>query len=100
MAAAGIASRREAERLIQAGRVEVNGRVVTALGTRVDPAADRIRVDGSTVGRAEASITVLLHKPKGVLSTASDPEGRPTVLDLVRGVDARLFPVGRLDWNS
>ena len=100
LAAAGVASRREAERLIQAGRVEVNGRVVTALGTRVDPAADRIRVDGSALGRAEASVTVLLHKPKGVLSTASDPQGRPTVLDLVRGVDARLFPVGRLDWNS
>lgn len=100
LAAAGVASRREAERIIQAGRVEVNGRVVTALGTRVDPSADRIQVDGAPVGRAEHAVTVLLHKPKGVLSTASDPEGRPTVLDLVRGVRARLFPVGRLDWNS
>jgi len=100
MAAAGIASRREAERLIQAGRVEVNGRVVTALGTRVDPAGDRIRVDGTAIGGAEHAVTVLLHKPKGVLSTVSDPTGRPTVLDLVRGVRARLFPVGRLDWNS
>jgi len=100
LAAAGIASRREAERLIQSGRVEVNGQVVTTLGTRVDTQADRIRVDGAPVGRAEQAVTVLLHKPKGVLSTAHDPRGRPTVLDLVRGVPARLFPVGRLDWNS
>jgi pseudouridine synthase len=100
LAAAGVASRREAERIIQSGRVEVNGRVVTALGTRIDPSADRIRVDGAPVGRAEHAVTLLLHKPKGVLSTASDPQGRPTVLDLVRGVRARLFPVGRLDWNS
>jgi len=100
LAAAGIASRREAERLIQSGRVEVNDRVVTALGTRVDPRNDRIRVDGSAVGRAEHAVTLLLHKPKGVLCTVSDPRGRPTVLDLVRGVRERLFPVGRLDWNS
>ncbi|HYV18159.1 MAG TPA: pseudouridine synthase [Verrucomicrobiae bacterium] len=100
LAAAGVASRREAERLIQSGRVEVNDRVVTALGTRVDPRNDRIRVDGSAVGRAEHAVTLLLHKPKGVLCTVSDPRGRPTVLDLVRGVRERLFPVGRLDWNS
>jgi 23S rRNA pseudouridine2605 synthase/16S rRNA pseudouridine516 synthase len=100
LAAAGVASRREAERLIQSGRVEVNDRVVTALGTRVDPAHDRIRVDGAPVGRPEHAVTLLLHKPKGVLCTVRDPRGRPTVLDLVRGVRERLFPVGRLDWNS
>jgi pseudouridine synthase len=100
LAAAGIASRREAERIIQAGRVSVNGRIVTELGTRVDPGQDSVKVDGDSVGRAERPVYYLLHKPKGVLSTASDPKGRPTVLSLLRGVRERVFPVGRLDWNS
>jgi 23S rRNA pseudouridine2605 synthase/16S rRNA pseudouridine516 synthase len=100
LAAAGVASRREAERLIQAGRVEVNGRVVTALGTRVDPRHDRVRVDGETVGRAETAVHILLYKPKGVLSSVRDPQGRPTVIDLIKGVRQRVYPVGRLDWNS
>jgi pseudouridine synthase len=100
LAAAGIASRREAERLIQAGRVAVNGRVITTLGTRVDPAHDALRVDGDPVGRSERPVYYLLHKPKGVLSTVRDPRGRPTVLGLLRGVRERVFPVGRLDWNS
>ena len=100
LAAAGVASRREAERLIQSGRVEVNGTVVTALGTRVDPARDRVRVDGEAVGRAETAVHILLFKPKGVLSSVHDPRGRTTVLDLVRGVRQRVYPVGRLDWDS
>jgi 23S rRNA pseudouridine2605 synthase len=100
LAAAGVASRREAERLIQAGRVAVNGRVITALGTRVDPLSDTVKVDGDAVGRAERAVYYLLHKPKGVLSTAHDPGGRPTVVGLLRGVRERVYPVGRLDWNS
>jgi pseudouridine synthase len=100
LAAAGVASRREAERLIQAGRVEVNGRVVTALGTRIDPVRDRVRVDGEAVGRRETAVHILLYKPKGVLSSVRDPRGRPTVLDLLHGVAQRVYPVGRLDWNS
>ena len=100
LAAAGIASRREAERLIQAGRVEVNGRVVTALGSKVDPVRDAVRVDGEPLGRPERLVYYLLHKPKGCVSTVRDPQGRPTVLDLLRGVRERVFPVGRLDWDS
>jgi pseudouridine synthase len=95
-----VASRRAAELLIQAGRVAVNGRVITALGTRIDPARDTVRVDGDPVGRAERPVYYLLHKPKGVLSTVRDPRGRPTVISLLRGVRERVFPVGRLDWNS
>lgn len=100
MAAAGVASRRESERLIQAGRVSVNGRVVTVLGTKVDPATDRVSLDGAAVGRLERRVYFLLHKPRGCLSTVSDPGGRPTVLDCLRGVKERVFPVGRLDWDS
>ena len=100
MAAAGLASRREAERMILAGRVEVNGRVVTELGTRVDPARDQVRLDGGSVGVKERPVYFLLHKPKGCLSTVRDPGGRPTVVDLLRGVRERVFPVGRLDWES
>ena len=100
MAAAGIASRREAEKMILAGRVEVNGRVVTELGTRVDPARDQVRLDGGAVGVRERPVYFLLHKPKGCLSTVRDPGGRPTVVDLLRGVRERVFPVGRLDWES
>src|SRR5262245_45052738 len=77
LAAAGVASRREAERMIQAGRISVNGRIVTELGTRIEPALDSVKVDGDSVGRAERAVYYLLHKPRGVLSTASDPKGRP-----------------------
>jgi 23S rRNA pseudouridine2605 synthase len=100
LAAAGVASRRESERLIQGGRVEVNGRIVTLLGTRVRPENDAIRVDGQRVRAAGRRVAYLLHKPRGFITTASDPEGRPTVLDLLQGVRERVFPVGRLDWNS
>jgi 23S rRNA pseudouridine2605 synthase len=100
LAAAGVASRREAERMILAGRVEVNGRVVTELGTRVDPHRDQVRLDGGAVGLRERPVYFLLHKPKGCLSTVRDPKGRPTVIDLLRGVHERVFPVGRLDWES
>jgi pseudouridine synthase len=100
LAAAGIASRREAERLIQGGRVAVNGAIVVTLGTRIDPGKDVVRVDGSRVRAAERRVYYLLHKPKGYITSARDPEGRPTVLDLLRGVTERVYPVGRLDWQS
>jgi pseudouridine synthase len=100
LAAAGVASRREAERLIQAGRVEVNRAVVTRLGARVDPERDAVRVDGRRVRRAGRRVYFLLHKPRGFITSSSDPEGRPTVLDLLQGVRERVFPVGRLDWST
>jgi 23S rRNA pseudouridine2605 synthase len=100
LADAGIASRREGERLIQAGRVEVNGRVVTALGVRVEPERDQVRVDGRRVRSVERRAYYLLNKPKGTITSASDPEGRPTVVELLQGVRERVFPVGRLDWSS
>ena len=100
LAAAGVASRREAERMILAGRIEVNGRIVTELGTRVDASRDQVCLDGAAVGVKEKPVYFLLHKPKGCLSTVRDPAGRPTVVDLLRGVRERIFPVGRLDWES
>jgi len=100
LSAAGVASRRAAERLIAGGHVSVNGAVVTALGSRADPALDDVRVDGVRVGGAERLRYVLLNKPRRVLSTRSDPRGRSTVIDLVGGTGERLYPVGRLDWDS
>ncbi|HEU4403399.1 MAG TPA: pseudouridine synthase [Candidatus Polarisedimenticolia bacterium] len=100
LAAAGIASRREAERMIQGGRVEVNGRIVTVLGTRVEPDRDTVRVDGRRVRGGGRRVYFLLHKPRGFITSASDPQGRPTVLDLLPGIGERVFPVGRLDWNT
>jgi pseudouridine synthase len=100
---AGIASRRAADELIRQGRVEVNGRVVEALGSRADPARDDIRVDGRRLKSAAPERRYLLvYKPRGVVSTRSDPERRPTVIDLVasRGVTGYLYPVGRLDFDS
>lgn len=100
LASAGIASRRESEKIIQGGRVEVNGRTVTVLGTRIDPERDVVRVDGHRVHQASHRVAYLLFKPRGFITTTSDPEGRPTVLELLRGVRERVFPVGRLDWDS
>ena len=100
IAAAGIASRRKAEELITAGLVSVNGQTVTELGTKADPLVDHIKVNGRAIGTAERHVYLLLHKPKGYVTTVTDPEGRPTVLDLVHGVKARVYPVGRLDYLS
>jgi pseudouridine synthase len=101
LAAAGVCSRRAAERLIEAGRVQVNGRVVRRLGTQVDPAVDAIRVDGDPIEkRAGRRVYLVLNKPRGYVTTLADPEGRPTVADLLGGVRARVFPVGRLDYHS
>lgn len=98
---AGIASRRASERLIREGRVQVNGRVVTGMGIQVDPDSDAIRVDGKRIRPAAAAAAYwALHKPRGVVTTLSDPEGRPTVKDLLPRVRSRLFPVGRLDYDS
>ncbi|MDD5308333.1 MAG: pseudouridine synthase [Deltaproteobacteria bacterium] len=99
LAAAGVASRRKAEEIIASGRVRVNGRIVVELGSQADPEVDRVEVDGRTIS-AEHPITVIMNKPRGVVTTVSDPEGRPTVMEYVRGVKARLFPVGRLDYAT
>lgn len=100
IAAAGVASRRKAEELITQGRVSVNGHTVTELGSKADLATDHIKVDGKLLRGAERHIYLLLNKPKGYVTTVSDPEGRPTVMDLVKNVGARIYPVGRLDWSS
>src|SRR6185437_12162561 len=100
IAAAGIASRRKAEELIAQGRVSVNGHTVTELGSKADLAIDHIKVDGKLLRGAERHIYLLLNKPKGYVTTVSDPEGRPTVMDLVKNIGARIYPVGRLDWSS
>lgn len=100
LARAGIASRRQAEELIQEGRVTVNGRVVIKPGTQVVWGQDIIRVDNRTVSRLEPKVIIVLNKPKGVLTTSHDPRGRPTTAELVSGIKARIFPVGRLDYHS
>ncbi len=99
MSQAGVASRRKSEELIAEGRVRVNGRVVTELGTKIDPARDRVTVAGRTLA-AEEHVYYVLNKPKGYVTTRSDPEGRPTVMELMRGVEASVYPVGRLDFNT
>ena len=98
LARAGFGSRRAAEELIADGRVTVNG-AVAVLGQRVDPESDRVAVDGIGVGIRSGLVYYLLNKPTGVVTTASDPQGRPTVVDLVP-VEPRVFPVGRLDADS
>lgn len=101
LAHAGVASRRESERIIAAGRVKVDGQVVTELGAKADPASQRITVDDQPIGRAEPLQFWMLNKPAGVVSTASDPEDRPTVVDMLpEHVRGRLYPVGRLDMYS
>ncbi|BBA69902.1 pseudouridine synthase [Geobacter sulfurreducens] len=97
---AGVASRREAERFITEGRVAVNGTVVTELGSKADPERDRITVDGQPVRPAEKKVYLILNKPVGYMTTLRDPEGRPIVTDLLKGLDVRVFPVGRLDYNT
>lgn len=99
LASAGVSSRRQCEGLIAAGRVRVNGRVVTEMGVRVDARRDKIEVDGRRIVR-EPMVYVLLHKPRGVMTTLNDPEGRPTVATLLAGLPARVFPVGRLDFHT
>jgi 23S rRNA pseudouridine2605 synthase len=100
IAAAGVASRRKAEQLITGGLVSVNGQVVTELGSKADPEHDHIRVNGKLLHGPERHVYLLMNKPKGYVTTLRDPEGRPTVMDLLRGVGARVYPVGRLDYSS
>ncbi len=100
LAAAGVASRRASEILIDEGRVDVNGRVVTEQGMRVDPERDTIRVDGSRIPPPRRHLYVLLNKPRGVVSTMEDPEGRPTLADYLPRTKERLFHVGRLDTET
>jgi 23S rRNA pseudouridine2605 synthase len=100
LAAAGVASRRKAEELITAGRVSVNGKIVTELGTKADTHTDRISVDGKPIQSAQRFVYFLLNKPKGYVTTVSDPEGRPTVMQLLGKVAERVYPVGRLDYAS
>lgn len=100
LATAGIASRRKSEQLIVEGRVTVNGKTVTELGSKADPDRDHIKVDGKLIHQPARLEYIALNKPDSVVSTASDPQGRTTVLDLLHGVKGRLYPVGRLDYHS
>ncbi|MBX3276005.1 MAG: rRNA pseudouridine synthase [Sandaracinaceae bacterium] len=99
IAHAGIASRRAAERLITDGRVRVNGRIVTELGTTADPRRDRIEVDGKRLVR-EKPVYYLVHKPREMVTTLSDPEGRETLGALLKHIPERVYPVGRLDYHT
>jgi len=100
IAGTGLASRRKAEALITAGRVMVNGTTVTELGTKVDPERDHVKVDGKHLSAPQPFVYLMLNKPKNVVSTLDDPGGRTTVKDYLRGVSVRVFPVGRLDFDS
>jgi 23S rRNA pseudouridine2605 synthase len=100
IAASGLASRRKAEEWIAQGRVTINGKIVRELGTRIDPERDHVKVDGRHLKGVEPYAYLLLNKPKGIVSTLNDPEGRPTIDNLLHGVTLRLFPVGRLDFDT
>ena len=97
---AGVASRRHAEQIIQEGRVSVNGAVVTELGSKADLESDHIKVDGKLLRPPRRMVYLALNKPINTVTTVSDPEGRATVMDLLRGVKERVYPVGRLDYHS
>lgn len=100
ISAAGVTSRRAAEQLILDGRVRVNGKVVTELGSKADAEKDHIKVDGKLINPEQPKTYLLLNKPVGYVTTLSDPEGRPIVQDLLKGVRVRVYPVGRLDYNT
>ena len=100
IAEAGLMSRRKAEVAIREGRVSVNGGVVTEMGVQVDPERDDIRVDRQQLTHAAAKSYILLYKPAGCVTTASDPQGRKTVFDFLPRSNARLYPVGRLDYDA
>jgi 23S rRNA pseudouridine2605 synthase len=100
LARAGVASRRKAEQLILEGRVTVNGQVITELGSKADFSTDHIKVDGKLLRPPRRMIYLAFHKPRGVVTTVSDPQGRPTVMEFIKGVKERVYPVGRLDYAS
>ncbi|MBV8903419.1 MAG: rRNA pseudouridine synthase [Acidobacteriia bacterium] len=97
---AGIASRRHAEQMILEGRVTVNGTVISELGSKADFERDRIKVDGRLVHPPRRHVYIALNKPDGTVTTVSDPQNRPTVMQLLKGVKERVYPVGRLDFHS
>lgn len=99
MAHAGVASRRKSEEIIAEGRVKVNGEVVTEMGFKVDPDKDEIMVDGELITE-EKKLYLLLHKPEGYITSVSDPKDRPTVMDLIPELKQRVYPAGRLDYDS
>lgn len=99
MAHAGVASRRKSEEIIAEGRVKVNGEIVTEMGFKVDPDQDEVVVDGEIISE-EKKRYILVNKPEGYITTVSDPEGRPTVMDLIPDLKQRLYPAGRLDYDS
>src|SRR5258708_11214979 len=98
ISAAGVASRRLAEELIAQGRAEVNGTTVTTLGTKADPESDEIRVDGRRIKEQKRKRYILLYKPRGYVTTRSDPQRRPTGMDLLTGANDYAYPVGRLSY--
>ena len=100
MARCGVASRRKCEELITGGRVKVNGMAVMKVGTKIQPEKDRVELDGKVIEPVSKGIYIMLNKPVGYVSTASDQFDRPTVMDLVDGVQERIYPVGRLDYDS
>jgi 23S rRNA pseudouridine2605 synthase len=100
LSTAGVASRRKAELLIAEGRVTVNGAAVTELGSKADPEHDHVKVDGRLIKQPDHFVYIALNKPDSVVSTVTDPQRRTTVLDLLQGVRARVYPVGRLDYHS
>jgi len=100
LSGAGITSRRKAEQLILEGRVAVNGKIITELGTKADIERDHVKVDGKLIRQPARHVYIALYKPDCVVSTASDPQRRTTVLDLLPGVKERVYPVGRLDYHS
>jgi 23S rRNA pseudouridine2605 synthase len=97
---AGVASRRQSEQIMLEGRVTVNGKIVTELGSKADLERDHIKVDGHLLRAPKRQVYIVLNKPDSTVTTASDPEGRTTVMELLKGVKERVYPVGRLDYHS
>ncbi len=100
MAARGIASRRKCEEYILDGKVRVNGEIITQLGYKVDPQSDQIEVDGITIKQDEPKVYILLYKPLKIITSVYDPRGRQTVIDLLTNINERIYPVGRLDYDT
>src|SRR5215813_8885527 len=97
---AGVASRRQAEKIMTEGRVTVNGAIITELGSKADLEHDHIKVDGKLIHAPKHQVYIALNKPDNTVTTVTDPEGRATVMELLRGVKERVYPVGRLDYHS
>ena len=100
LAKAGVASRRKSEELISRGKVIVNGKVITQMGTKIDPDSDKIIVEGQLIRQAEKKVYYMLYKPCGYVTTLKDPQGRKKVIDLLKEIPYRIYPVGRLDYNT